>query len=1109
MGQPTPYNIQTDFSADELANLANRSTVKTVSLDIELENLKTTLDKVLSNLASLLRDDGKIKDGKGQPHLFNLSSKASGFLNYSSGSWSFEADPTHPAQTAQAAAETSQAAAEAANVLANQYKDDTEIAKLAAETAQVAAEAAQQSIPTAANIQSGSLWYALSTGTTTAYQLTLNPVPISINVGLFVHMKAHATNTGSATLNINSMGAKTVKTSDGSDLKLGDIKANSLYRLIYDGTNFILPIPGSKIQEGIDLNASNTFRAFEEIQENHGGALLMEAGWSDSFSNPNEQGADETNSDDSQHDPTNKLYKGTDAGVGLNSDKDYATEANYIQQEWDKTKNGLGGITSQATVASGTVVTITSDTAPNGKFPSNCVNGRISFDAGSTWFNISARDSDTQLTLNSVATNGTFDYIIQMSAFDSGVVQLNSGEGIPIGDGRDGAVIITSSKNINTDVLGSLRSINADGISTSVTANPTGTSITVGSITGFADGDKILLINIQGVSGNIADVGNYEILTVDGSPSGSTINLKETISKSYDGASFSSQKVVCQRIPQWTSVTINSGGSLTCDAFNGAKGGLLAFWSAGTVSLASGASIHTDAKGYRGAGDYNPSTYGTGYSYRGEGRAGDLDSQQGGANDTGGGAGNNSSGHGWSGGGAGGGHATSGGNGTGHGYGAIGGTGGITSGSTSLSPQINFGGGGGEGGQYSGETGPNYGGAGGGIIYIKANTIDTSTSGGLIRSKGDDATAHTSNAGNGGGSGGGAGGTVWLIASTLTLGNDDIVATGGNGVAGDGITRGSGGNGGEGRIRLEYKTINSNSFPNTTAESLAANPNPGSASNYIDSENVLAEYISICDTESKKTNTSAWTDINSGSVTETLNSQNAYYWLTFDSVSSFGDGTEIKTFNPTDSVWRIIAKNNSGTWEYNNDSGNSATYTGTNATVNDMLHAISQAIATQPGNRMTGTNLAAITDTQWEETSGWSTSTSSVVRGITLYSNSSAQNPSVSQYRIDYDSDRAPMDLKSKTYDPGFIPSEAYLWSRMEHSDADGPGTFSVSKNGGTEWTTVPMTQQGLPLSGDVRIFRGTTNISGQASGQDLRCRYQTTSSKDQFLHSWGLQAKS
>jgi hypothetical protein len=276
----------------------------------------------------------------------------------------------------------------------------------------------------------------------------------------------------------------------------------------------------------------------------------------------------------------------------------------------------------------------------------------------------------------------------------------------------------------------------------------------------------------------------------------------------------------------------------------------------------------------------------------------------------------------------------------------------------------------------------------------------------------------------------------------------------------------------------------------------------------LSGNNNSSEYVTVSDAEGQKTNTAAWSDINSGSVTEALNSQTIHYSLIFDPVTSFGANTEIKIFNQTDSVWRVIAKNNAGTWEYNNDSGNSATYAGVSATVNDMLHAVSQAVSTQAGNRMTGAELAAITDGEWESANGWSTSVGSIVRLATLYSSSASQNPSVSQYRINYDSARASMDLRSKTYDPGFVPVEGYVWCRAEHSDVDGPGTFYVSRNGGTSWTTITMTQQGEPLAGNEKILRGTVDISGQTSGQDLRCRYVTTVAKDQFLHSWGLQCK-
>ena len=181
--------------------------------------------------------------------------------------------------------------------------------------------------------------------------------------------------------------------------------------------------------------------------------------------------------------------------------------------------------------------------------------------------------------------------------------QGNNGDIMPdvsTGTGADGSVTISSSKNINTDVLGSNRSTNADGIVTTVTANPTGTSISVTSTTGIAGGDEILLINLQGASGDTADVGNYEFLTVDSVSGGTTINVTTSIQNSYDGTTFSNQKVIVQRVPQWTNVTISSGGTLTANDWAGSSGGVLVFRATGTVTVESGGAISANALGYRG-----------------------------------------------------------------------------------------------------------------------------------------------------------------------------------------------------------------------------------------------------------------------------------------------------------------------------------------------------------------------------------------------------------------------------------------------------------------------------------------------------------------------------
>ncbi|MGH9909571.1 MAG: beta strand repeat-containing protein, partial [Nitrososphaerales archaeon] len=202
----------------------------------------------------------------------------------------------------------------------------------------------------------------------------------------------------------------------------------------------------------------------------------------------------------------------------------------------------------------------------------------------------------------------------------SGVVDT-TGLGFNTGNGIDGSATISTSQNINTNVIGSLRSTNADGIVTAVTANPTGSSITVTSTTGFAAGDEILLINLKGAFGDTADVGNYEFLDIN-TASGTTITTTTSIQKSYDGTTFSNQKIVVQRVPQWTTVTINSGGTLTANTWGGTSDGIIAFRATGTVTVNTGGTISANAIGYAGGGSSTTGGGLNGESYDGVGSAG-------------------------------------------------------------------------------------------------------------------------------------------------------------------------------------------------------------------------------------------------------------------------------------------------------------------------------------------------------------------------------------------------------------------------------------------------------------------------------------------------------
>ena len=101
--------------------------------------------------------------------------------------------------------------------------------------------------------------YAADTsGSSTAYVVTLSPAPTSLTAGMIVYAKiVNANTTTTPTLNVNSLGAKTIVKGISTALVAGDIGANSFNTFIYDGTNFVLQNPIDLFQ---GMTASSTLR---------------------------------------------------------------------------------------------------------------------------------------------------------------------------------------------------------------------------------------------------------------------------------------------------------------------------------------------------------------------------------------------------------------------------------------------------------------------------------------------------------------------------------------------------------------------------------------------------------------------------------------------------------------------------------------------------------------------------------------------------------------------------------------------------------------------------------------------------------------------------------
>lgn len=338
---------------------------------------------------------------------------------------------------------------------------------------------------------------------------------------------------------------------------------------------------------------------------------------------------------------------------------------------------------------------------------------------------------------------------------------------------------------------------------------------------GIANGDKVLLIQMTGAAidqadaasyGSITgyqDAGNYEWLTV-ADVTNNIITFKETILRSYDALNG---KVQLVSVPQYVDADLIA--TVTAPAWDGNTGGIIAFQASGTVSM--NANMDVTGKGFRGgAVQHHPGCYGGGSgsaNYRcdmadlcggnkGEGIAdnGGFDLGRGApANGGGGGNDNNTGG----GGGSNFGLAGTGGQRLNTGIadckGANPGIGGYALAYSNTDNKVFAGGGGGSGDDNTNEA--TEGANGGGIVLIKASTINGN--GFSIYANGADQSA---TAMRDGGGGGGGGGVILLDVQNFSSAlNTEVQGGNGGNVDNGGIADscfGPGGGGGAGLLWL-------------------------------------------------------------------------------------------------------------------------------------------------------------------------------------------------------------------------------------------------------------------------------------------------------------------
>ena len=107
----------------------------------------------------------------------------------------------------------------------------------------VAVAASRTDYARASQVMDGTLTWPTVAGTGDAITLAHSPAQTAYTTGMVIRFKAGASNTGAVTVNVDSLGAKSLKTLAGAALASGDLAAGYIVNATYDGADFRLHAP--------------------------------------------------------------------------------------------------------------------------------------------------------------------------------------------------------------------------------------------------------------------------------------------------------------------------------------------------------------------------------------------------------------------------------------------------------------------------------------------------------------------------------------------------------------------------------------------------------------------------------------------------------------------------------------------------------------------------------------------------------------------------------------------------------------------------------------------------------------------------------------------------
>ena len=591
------------------------------------------------------------------------------------------------------------------------------------------------------------------------------------------------------------------------------------------GTSETMTLVGKWNDQGVSSGNLLETGTSDRIYQHTGFSILV----TDSFSSPNNAprgiSSDEDENVLSADTNSAKMYKHSGFSSTI-TDSFAAPDIDPLGIAWDA-DNLLGAVAAKMYKHSGFSSTISSSFSTVDASSVGCawdgtnvlgtgVSSKIFRYSG---FSSTVSDSFARTTASYIAwdggnvlySDGSANKIFELSGFSSTITDsFASAATIPQGIAFDGFKGIPQGKSYLFEIA-AITNFFGDGsdgaltISTDTTQAPTDSACT-GTINtnaltatnaAFAAGDQILIVQAQGTGGSVKQFNEIQSYTAG------TITTVLPLNHTY---ATGAQVIV---IPQYSSVTINSGKTWTAKAWNGTVGGILVFKCSGTFTYAG--TLSAIGKGFRG-GDRG-TTYGS-ETQRGQQGESYLDtgSQSQDPNEGGGGGGSYNSNKDGAGGG-GGSYGEEGMDGTGY-YGYPSGSGcgfrGYVYGFSDLSYLFfgSGGGGGGIGGSVAStpHADAGKGGAGGGALVVCAKTVTRSGTGYLSAYGGG---GHGPWQGKQAGGGGGSGGSILIKCQTATLGASVNVGRGAAGLIeeyGDDGGGRVGGAGGAGRAHIDYYT---------------------------------------------------------------------------------------------------------------------------------------------------------------------------------------------------------------------------------------------------------------------------------------------------------------